>query len=211
MRKMYIMRHGETVLNKLNRIQGVIDSPLTKYGEEECVVVANALEETNIQNIYSSDSLRAVKTAKLIENTNKKLHYISDYEQFREWNFGDLEGSKINTLTKFLETKMQDISFSYLNSHLDVLADTIAQESTVKTETYREISDRLLKGLNTLMHFDSSESDILLVTHAFSMKTILNALKYPNLSSLKIQGANTVIILEVNNDEMNLVEVANLI
>ncbi|WEG75198.1 histidine phosphatase family protein [Vagococcus intermedius] len=138
-------------MNKLNRIQGVIDSPLTKYGEKY-VVVAKALEETSMQNIYSSDSLRTVKTAKLIENTNKKLHYISDYEQFREWNFRDLEGSKINALTKLLETKMQDTSFSYLNSHLDVLADTIAQESTVKTETYREISDRLLKGLNTLKY-----------------------------------------------------------
>lgn len=211
MKRIYIMRHAETVLNKLNRLQGIIDSPLTKYGEEECSVVANALKEVNIQNIYSSDSLRAVKTAKLIENSNKELHYISDYEQFKEWNFGDLEGAKINTLSKFLDTKLQDTSFSYLNSHLDVLADIIAQENTDKIETYNEISDRLMKGLKNLAHSDSSEGDILLITHAFSMKTILNELNYFELSSLKVQSVNTVIILQVSEEDIQLLEVSNIL
>ncbi|CAD5902058.1 conserved hypothetical protein [Carnobacterium maltaromaticum] len=211
MKKIYIMRHGETVLNKLNRLQGIIDSPLTKHGEKECSVVANALKEVNIQNIYSSDSLRAVKTAKLIENSNKKLCYISNHEQFREWNFGDLEGAKINTLSTFLKTKLQNTSFSYLNSHLDVLADTIAQENTDKIEIYNEISDRLMKGLKNLAYSDSSEGDILLITHAFSMKTILNELNYFELSSLKIKSANTAIILQVSKEGIKLLEVKNMV
>ncbi|WP_207695633.1 hypothetical protein DOK67_0002251 [Enterococcus sp. DIV0212c] len=210
MKKLYIIRHSETLLNTLNRLQGAIDSPLTQCGEEECVLLANCLKKTTIQNIYSSDSLRAVKTAKIIENSNEEFHFISSDEQFREWNFGVLEGSKISTLNEFLKTKMKDTSFSYLNSHLNELADTIAQESVDKIETYSELSSRLMNGLNNLIQNDLSEKDILLVTHAFSMKTILNELNYSGLSSLKIKGANTVIILEIVKEDIQLREVTNL-
>lgn len=43
------------------------------------------------------------------------------------------------------------------------------------------------------------------------MKTILNELNYSDLSSLKIKGANTAIILEIVKEGVQLREVTNII
>lgn len=47
MKRLYLMRHGETLFNKLGKVQGWCDSPLTETGKEQPIRQKLTLQETN--------------------------------------------------------------------------------------------------------------------------------------------------------------------
>jgi len=63
---LYIVRHGQTVDNLVNRIQGQTDSPLTDLGIRQAEAIADRLSSESFSAIYSSDLGRASKTAEVI-------------------------------------------------------------------------------------------------------------------------------------------------
>lgn len=62
----YVVRHGQTLLNSLNRAQGWVDSPLTDIGKKTAIELGNMLKEINFDAAYTSDTSRAIQTAELI-------------------------------------------------------------------------------------------------------------------------------------------------
>lgn len=66
MLELFLIRHGETEWNKMKRIQGHCDIPLSDYGVQQGELAGNYLRGQNFSAIYSSDLLRAKKTAQLI-------------------------------------------------------------------------------------------------------------------------------------------------
>ncbi|MCO6543470.1 MAG: histidine phosphatase family protein [Lactobacillus sp.] len=87
--QLYLMRHGETLFNSLNRIQGASDSPLTAKGISDAQKVGQYLKAQGItfDHAYASTQERASDT----------LEYITKqpYERLKglkEWNFGVFEG-----------------------------------------------------------------------------------------------------------------------
>ncbi len=96
----YVVRHGETEWNLIGRQQGQLDSPLTNCGSQQAYALAQGLKGRNIEDIYSSDLGRALKTAEIIGNT-LKLSIKTD-ERLRERNLGTLQGlTKKEWQTKF--------------------------------------------------------------------------------------------------------------
>ncbi len=97
------IRHGETNWNVDGRIQGAIDIPLNKTGEEQVRRLALALTDstsqtqttrlpmpTSIDAIYSSALLRAMQTANAIAETTGLTVQI--HHGLREREFGVFEG-----------------------------------------------------------------------------------------------------------------------
>lgn len=66
----YFVRHGQTVLNKYHRIQGWIDSALTDKGVRDAQDAGQRLAQIPFTKAYTSDSLRAQRTAKYILAAN---------------------------------------------------------------------------------------------------------------------------------------------
>jgi len=64
---LYLMRHGQTILNKAKRTQGWCDWVLTKEGIEVAVNVVFGISDIKIKSAYSSDLGRAVKIARIDE------------------------------------------------------------------------------------------------------------------------------------------------
>lgn len=62
----YIVRHGETLWNVKGLLQGIKDSALTPTGEKQARELAAELESVNFDVIFSSDLLRARRTAEII-------------------------------------------------------------------------------------------------------------------------------------------------
>ncbi len=90
MAKLYIMRHGETLFNKLRRKQGWCDAPLTERGIEQAKMAGRwiADEGLTFDHAYSSTSERACDTLELA------LPGVP-YERMKglkEWYFGVFEG-----------------------------------------------------------------------------------------------------------------------
>lgn len=63
---LYVVRHGQTVDNLEDRIQGHTDSPLTELGVRQAEKVAERLSTEQFDAVYSSDLGRAVRTAQII-------------------------------------------------------------------------------------------------------------------------------------------------
>lgn len=63
--ELYILRHGETVWNSENRMQGELNSPLTLKGEAQAVRQGQILSTLNLDgfSMISSPQGRAVQTA----------------------------------------------------------------------------------------------------------------------------------------------------
>ena len=88
----YIVRHGQTLLNRLDRAQGWADSPLTDAGKQTAVELGYQLKEIEFDAIYSSDMLRAVQTAELVARANQKPNIpIETDKRLREWCLGSME------------------------------------------------------------------------------------------------------------------------
>ena len=58
-----LIRHGETEWNVEGRMQGHLDSPLTRSGEQQALAVGERLRDEKFSSLYCSDLGRAQKTA----------------------------------------------------------------------------------------------------------------------------------------------------
>ena len=67
-KKLYLMRHGETLFNTQGRVQGACDSPLTQLGIDQAMLVKKYFDDNAISfdKVYSSTQERATDTAKLV-------------------------------------------------------------------------------------------------------------------------------------------------
>lgn len=84
----YLMRHGETIFNMRNKIQGHCDSPLTKLGIEQAKTASKYFQDIQIDFAYSSTSERACDTMELVIG-NKPYYRLKG---LKEMNFGIFEG-----------------------------------------------------------------------------------------------------------------------
>lgn len=85
-----LIRHGETEWNRTGRCQGVADIDLNDTGRRQIEELAHSLRDADIRAVYSSDLLRALRTAKQIAS-----HHDLDVnidKDLREMDQGDLEG-----------------------------------------------------------------------------------------------------------------------
>ncbi|HFR3425950.1 TPA: histidine phosphatase family protein [Streptococcus suis] len=94
--KIYFVRHGKTEWNLEGRFQGYSgDSALLPQAFEELELLGKYLSDLPFDAIYSSDLQRAKITAEQIARANHHCQTVLTTPQLREWNFGKLEGSKM--------------------------------------------------------------------------------------------------------------------
>lgn len=118
---LYIVRHGETEWNFRQKLQGHSDSPLTKKGITELRKIGESLEKINFSAVFSSDILRAKRSADII--TLEKKIVITTSKLLREKNYGKFEGREYSVfktelkkhLDRYekLQTDRQRMSFKY--------------------------------------------------------------------------------------------------
>jgi len=92
--KFYYARHGETLFNALNRMQGWCDSPLTENGIKNAMEVREILRDIPFKAAYVSTSERCRDTCAIIV----KGRNIPVYERkgLKEVNFGTWEAAEID-------------------------------------------------------------------------------------------------------------------
>jgi probable phosphoglycerate mutase len=89
-RRLFLIRHGETVGNASRVVQRP-DSPLSSRGVAQAERLARRLAAEGIGGIVSSDFVRAVATAQPLHRTTGAP--LSFEPLLRERNFGDLRGT----------------------------------------------------------------------------------------------------------------------
>ena len=110
--KLYVVRHGETIWNAENRVQGITDIPLTDKGRLDATLQRDFVKSLDIDVVISSPLDRAIETAKLL--TDNSLPINTD-DRIKERDWGLNEGADIDSVDKWdcwdviLNTKVQNI------------------------------------------------------------------------------------------------------
>jgi broad specificity phosphatase PhoE len=90
MKRIYLIRHGQTAWNVEGRWQGALDIPLGETGIAQAAALAAYLSKRPITQIYSSDLQRAAKTAQPLADA---LGLTVNYDpRLREMHLGIFQG-----------------------------------------------------------------------------------------------------------------------
>ncbi len=90
--KLWLVRHGQTDLNKAKRMQGRTDAPLNETGIGQAAAAAGKVSGISFDAVYSSPLIRAVKTASIISGVPAEEIRID--ERLIETDFGKYEGRR---------------------------------------------------------------------------------------------------------------------
>ncbi|MDF7639396.1 histidine phosphatase family protein [Lactobacillus sp. ESL0791] len=178
--EVYLVRHGETMFNTLNKVQGWCDSPLTTKGINDLKKTAVALSKVHFDNMYSSDLKRAIDTVNLMKNANQvsQIGKIKKLPEFREVFFGSFEGDDIN------ETWAQVALAAGIKNEDDVtkIINTIGidnfRKATKKAdprhlaEDTAQLDARMGQAVKALHAVTRNEKRVLLVSHGDFIKTL---------------------------------------
>ncbi|CAN5304545.1 histidine phosphatase family protein [soil metagenome] len=96
--RLILVRHGQTAWNAERRLQGHTDVGLSERGEREALAVGAALANEPIDAIWSSDLLRAHRTAACIAAHHAALSIRTD-RALRERSYGVFEGLRLDELS----------------------------------------------------------------------------------------------------------------
>ncbi|SDY86009.1 probable phosphoglycerate mutase [Proteiniborus ethanoligenes] len=158
MNRLYLLRHGESEWNILNKIQGQKNTNLTDRGIIQAKQAAKRLMHEKIDIIFSSDLNRAFDTAKVIgEFLNLDVNSL---KELREISFGVWEGLTTN-----------EIKEKYRNEHIVWMTkphDLILPNA----ESLIDLQERLLGIVNNLIKKNSNKN-ILIVSHGASIKALI--------------------------------------
>jgi broad specificity phosphatase PhoE len=89
--RVYLVRHGESIGNYENRLQGTEDYDLTEKGVAQAHATAERLHAEGVRHVYSSPLTRAYSTAAVI-GARIGVEPVPVHD-VREYDFGELAGN----------------------------------------------------------------------------------------------------------------------
>ncbi len=165
--RIIFVRHATTEWNKLKRIQGQTDIPLSQQGKIEARKLRDDLAQTKIDYIICSDLLRAFETALIISEGHTTVP-IQD-TGLRECSFGVIEG-----LTKQMacERYGNEILEHWEDQHLQYDFTLYGGENrNIVLDRHKRVFEKLKE--------DNPDRTILVVGHGRGLSTFLGELGYP--------------------------------
>lgn len=165
--KVYVVRHGETELNKKHVLQGNSDSPLTQRGILGAEKIKDALQDIPFDQVISSNLGRAVKTAEII--AGEEYPIIQD-QNVAEMSFGNWQG------------KTQDeicINEEIAKNYISYFKEPEKYQPIEGAESFEEIVNRAKVFLEKMKKLESSSpnGNVLLVTHGAFIKALILVIK----------------------------------
>lgn len=195
--KIYLIRHGQTEFNKIDRIQGGrIDSPLLLNGIEKAKEVGKRLEDIHFDRVYASPLGRTMDTAKYVlsENKYKNQTHIIEEKDLREMDFGLWEG-------KLVEEIKNEPEFVHLRQVPEKY-----NPSQFQGESYEELVKRSSESLRKIVENQNDVKNILIVSHGITITTLIKYVTGQPVSEFRKDGIvdnTSVSILETNDNGDN--------
>ncbi|WP_137602111.1 histidine phosphatase family protein [Paucilactobacillus nenjiangensis] len=195
----YFVRHGQTYLNKYNRLQGWSDAPLTEKGIADATRAGKALAPVQFDAAFSSDLSRTIATAKsiLVENHSALTQPIPS-KFFREEFFGYFEGADGPSTWNYLGRPHGYSTFEEMIAGLTIekTRDIIADADTFgDAEDDATFQARMDEGL-ALLRQQPDNTNVLVVSHGTTIRSLVSrfAPEY-NPTSSPVNGSITKFLL----------------
>lgn len=185
---LYLVRHGETEWNEKGLIQGHTDIPLNKTGEKQAKNLAKKLRAVKFHAVFSSDLIRAKRTAEIIA-LEKELA-VKTTKALRERYFGIYEGEHFSSLNKAEIKKLLTI-FNKLakKNYPDV-------ESV---ETDEQLINRFIPFIREVAVAYQGKN-VLLVTHGGIIRWFLIHLGFANVKNLPPGTISNTAYAKIDSD-----------
>lgn len=150
--KIYVVRHGQTDWNFMNKLQGQTDIELNDMGREQARNTAELLKGKKVDLIISSPLKRARETANIINN-NYNLSIIED-NRIMERYYGKSEGL----------TKVERQELKKTNPELEYIWNYNKNIDFNNIEVTKDFCNRIYSFLDEIIEKYEGK-DILITTH----------------------------------------------
>ncbi len=186
MKKLILVRHGETGFTEQNKYCGHCDAPLSGRGIRQARRLHEKLKKLKVDKVYSSDLLRTMQTAMLTFRNN----YVIKNEGLREIDFGRLCGLTFEQAEK---------------GYPDIYKTWMENPKSLKVpggESVRGFAKRVLATFKDIAK-DSAGKTVAIVSHGGPIRIILLKLKKMGLDKFWDIEVKTASVTMVGTDHID--------
>lgn len=196
----YVARHGKTMMNTLDRVQGWCDSPLTDEGISAARYLGYGLEDITFRTAYCSDLRRTRQTIQIILGAKDQDDIpVIEFPGLKEACFGSFEANFNHVMWGNAALYLHYVSME------DMIADILAKKlsyrevlNAVKTldklgmaENFAQVEARTQESLKEIAKNEVQYGDgnILVVSHGMSILAMLLGLGGDKLFTKPLDNA----------------------
>jgi broad specificity phosphatase PhoE len=161
-KSIYLIRHGETDLNRKGVVQGSgVDSPLNEWGEAQATAFYNAYQHVPFDKIYTSNLRRTHQT---VRGFIKQGIAHESFAGLNEISWGTREGREPNTGDN---NYYRELVTAWKNGNVELASE--------EGESPVQVRDRQLPVIETILS-RPHERNILVAMHGRAMRVLLTTL-----------------------------------
>jgi 2,3-bisphosphoglycerate-dependent phosphoglycerate mutase len=175
-----VMRHGETLFNKMGVLAGWTNVPLSNLGKQQVFRTIPVLKSVNIQKIFTSDQQRSIETANIIKKELQKDIPIISSEALKERHYGILTGKPKSELNNLYSPQTVQ---SWRRGYYD---------RPPYGENLHDVKMRVSNFYEAnIIHCFDNQQNILVVSHSNTLRALF--------VHLKLKDENTIEKFDINN------------
>ena len=159
MKQLYIIRHGETELNRLGIVQGKgIDAPLNENGRAQAEAFFNHYKEVKFDKIYTSSLIRTQQTVKEFINIGIPYEQLANLD---EMGWGAWEGKPNSAESR---AAFDALTLQWQEGNLDAKFEG--------GESPNEIASRIKAGIAHILN-RQHEKQVLICIHGRALRVLM--------------------------------------
>lgn len=216
----WFVRHGKTLLNTLDRVQGWADSPLTADGKRVAEYLGAGLKAVTFDSYYASDAGRQRETMQIIvQQLGVKNYQLNELSGLREACFGSFEGGFNRDMAaaaarqlglsgpKELFTRMKA---GTLTAEASMNALSNADPSGM-TENYQQVKKRTQAALHTIIDhaLKSQQKNVLVISSGTALQIMISDLT-DNPQKNKPLANSAVVKLIYHQGKIDVTEIGTM-
>lgn len=216
----WFVRHGKTILNTLDRVQGWADSPLTEEGRRMAAYLGQGLKGVPFDGFYSSDAGRQRETIKILrQQLGIKQSESRELQGLREVYYGSFEGDFNRNMAAAAARQLgladTDEMFSRMKANKLSIGQVLEAIGRVDpagtTESYQQVKQRTQAALHTIIANAQKQhqKNVLVVSSGMAIQIMISDLTdNPQKNSPLANLA--VVKLIYQHDKIGVAEIGNM-
>jgi broad specificity phosphatase PhoE len=183
-RRIILIRPGETAWNRDGRWQGWVAAPLSEHGRRQAEALAKFVRNIGMSALYSSDLRRAAETAQLLA---ERLGFEPVYDaRLRERNIGAWQGLTLEEMRDW-----------YPNEYEQLLAN-VDGFRIPGGESRSEVRGRMVATFDDILKTNQGET-VGIISHTTAIRALLSHL-IPGCDPNSVEVSNTSVTTLVRGD-----------
>lgn len=215
----YFARHGKTLFNTFDLVQGWADSPLTENGIEVAKFLGEGLKGIQFDAYYTSDAGRQRETMRVVTTQMGVNNFVlNELIGLREVFYGGFEGQ---TNSKLVTDSMKYLGYTSKTAFFDAyqqgkitvkdLTNAIAKADSKKmAENYQQVKSRTSDALNTIVQKSMKQGDktVLAISSGMAIQIMIDDLTN-DINKNKPLGNATVVKITYKNGQYHIDEIGS--